>query len=70
MKDMYTSFAELWANVSTDEYQKLLLLNDTHAPAKYRVNATLSSTDAFYKTYNLTPFDKMYLKPNARIKVW
>lgn len=70
MKEMYTSFAELWANVSTDEYQKLLLLNDTHAPAKYRVNATLSSTDAFYKTYNLTPFDKMYLKPNARIKVW
>ena len=70
MKDMYKSLAKLWFNKSNKEYQKLLLLQDTHSPAKYRVNATLSSTDIFYKVYNITNFNKMYIPKKDRIKVW
>ena len=67
---MYISFANMWATTSTKEYQKLLLLQDTHSPAKYRVNATLSSTDIFYKIYNISKFDDMYIAKNKRISVW
>ncbi|MBR3162282.1 MAG: M13 family metallopeptidase [Bacilli bacterium] len=70
LKDMYKSLAKLWFEKSNKEYQKLLLLQDSHSPAKYRVNATLSSTDEFYKVYNITPFDKMYISPKKRLKIW
>ena len=70
LKDMYKSLAKLWFSKSNKEYQKLSLLEDTHAPAKYRVNATLSSTDTFYKTYNINIFNKMYLPKERRVKVW
>lgn len=67
LQQMYTSLANMWATISTEEYQKLLLLQDTHAPSKYRVNATLSSTDTFYKVYNITRFNDMYIPKKDRI---
>lgn len=70
LKQMYESLANMWATVSTEEYQKLLLLQDTHAPSKYRVNATLSSIDTFYKVYNINKFNDMYINKTSRITVW
>lgn len=70
LKQMYKSFATMWASKSTEEYQKLLLLQDVHAPAKYRVNATLSSIDTFYEIYNIRKKNKMYISTKDRIEVW
>ncbi len=70
IKEMYTSFAKLWASKSTPEYETMLLLQDTHSPAKYRVNATLSSTDLFYKTYNINFLNEMYIDKDNRVKIW
>ncbi len=70
LKNMYKSLAKLWFGKSNKEYQKLLLLQDSHSPAKYRVNASLSSTAEFYKVYNITIFDNMYISKEDRIKVW
>ncbi|MEE3343119.1 MAG: M13 family metallopeptidase [Bacilli bacterium] len=70
LKEMYKSLAKLWFEKTNKEYQKLLLLQDTHSPAKYRVNATLSSTEEFYKIYNINIFNKMYIPQNKRIKIW
>lgn len=70
LQQMYTSLANMWATISTEEYQKLLLLQDTHAPSKYRVNAPLSSTNAFYEIYNITIFNDMYIPKKDRINVW
>lgn len=41
---------------------KMLLLVDTHLPANYRVNATLASTDKFYKVYNISKNNLMYIQ--------
>lgn len=70
LKQMYESLANMWATISTNEYQKLLLLQDNHSPSKYRVNATLSSTETFYKVYNITKFNDMYISPKGRIRIW
>ena len=70
LKEMYESLANMWATVSTEEYQKLLLLQDTHTPSKYRVNATLSSTDTFYEVYNIKKYNDMYIAKNKQIHVW
>ena len=70
IKDMYQALAKLWLSVDKDEYIELLLLQDTHSPSKYRVNATLSSTDLFYKVYSIDSYNKMYIPNKERVKVW
>ena len=70
LKDMYKSLANLWFAKSNNEYQKLLLLQDSHSPAKYRVNATLSSTKEFYRVYKINILNNMYIPKKDRIKVW
>lgn len=54
----------------TDEIQKLILKMDPHSPKKYRVNQVFKNIDEFYKTYNVTEKDKMYVKPEERVKIW
>lgn len=70
IKSMYESFASLWAEKSRKEYTKMLLLVDTHSPNKYRVNATLSSTDLFYEVYNVSKNNEMYIKEEERLRIW
>ena len=70
IKSMYKSFASLWAEKSRKEYTKMLLLVDTHSPNKYRVNATLSSTDLFYEVYNVSKNNEMYIKEEERLRIW
>lgn len=69
-KEMYEAFARLWASVDTDDYVELLLLQDTHSPNKYRVNAVVSSTDKFYQVYGIRPWNKMWISKRERVSVW
>lgn len=69
-KQLFSSFAELWVSQEKEEYLKLLLLQDVHAPNKYRVNAVLSSIDVFYDVYNVSIFDDMYVSAENRVSVW
>lgn len=70
LKEMYSSFASFWKCQVNDEYAKLLLLNDSHSPNKYRVNAVLSLTDNFYDVYNIYPWNDMYVFSKKRVSVW
>ena len=67
---MFEATARLWACQETGFVKGWLLLNDSHSPAKTRVNAVLSSTDAFYDVYGITPEDGMYVAPEERVAVW
>ncbi len=68
---LFKQFATIWAYKITDERQIQLLNIDPHAPAKVRVNATLSSLDAFYAAYpEVKAGDGMYLPPAERVRIW
>ena len=67
---MFRTFASIWASQEKEDYMKLLLLQDVHAPNKYRVNAVLSSIDMFYQVYGVRSWDKMYLDKKDRVQVW
>lgn len=70
MKEMYSSFAGIWASHESEEYMELLLLQDVHAPNQFRVNAVLSSNDYFYEFYDIYPWDDMWIKKDKRVSVW
>lgn len=70
MRKMFSSFARLWVSQESDFYMELLLLQDVHAPNKYRVNAVLSSIDDFYKVYHVHAWDEMSISKSDRVRVW
>ncbi len=59
-----------WASEDTASYMMYLMNMDTHAPNKIRVNAVLSSCDAFYEVYDIDESDGMYVAPEDRVGIW
>ena len=66
----FLSWAQIWRTNVLPETQAQLILTDPHAPGLYRCNGPVSNIDAWYQAFNVQPGDKMYKKPEARIKVW
>ncbi|MBQ8681893.1 MAG: M13 family metallopeptidase [Bacilli bacterium] len=69
-RSMFSSFASIWASQESEEYKKLLLLQDVHAPNEFRVNAVLSSIEEFYSVYNIYLWHDMWISKENRIEVW
>lgn len=59
-----------WASDNTASFMMYLLSTDTHAPSKVRVNAVLSSCEAFYEVYDIKETDGMYVAPENRVGIW
>ncbi len=70
LKEMYESYANIWATAITEEELKDQIQNDNHAPSKARVNAVLSSTDDFYTAFDIKEGDGMYIPPEKRVKLY
>lgn len=66
----FESFANTWASKIDDLSAAVTAGADEHAPDKVRVNAVLSCTELFYKTYGIREGDKMYVKPENRVALW
>ncbi|SEA49197.1 M13 family metallopeptidase [Pedobacter hartonius] len=66
----FLSFAQLWRSKQSDESTRMRISADPHSPDIYRVNGTLSNTEAWYKAFNIKPGDKMYKPETERIKIW
>lgn len=66
----FLSWAQIWRTNVLPETQAQLILTDPHAPGLYRCNGPVANIDAWYKAFNVQPGDKMYKKPDDRIKVW
>lgn len=73
-EDDYAQFFEHWAHVFgqkiTDEALKQWLMQDPHAPYKYRVNGVLPQFETFYETYDIKEGDAMYVAPENRVGIW
>ncbi|WP_313181892.1 M13 family metallopeptidase [Lacrimispora sp.] len=71
LKLVFEQFATIWAAKYTPESMIRRLNTDVHSPAKVRVNAVLSASDAFYKAYpEIKEGDAMYVAPQKRVKIW
>ncbi len=66
----FLSWAQVWRSIQRPESAAQRVLVDPHSPEKYRANAPLTNLDAWYKAFDIKPGDKMYKKPEDRIKVW
>lgn len=70
LDEAFGQMAYNWASVDTTSFMTYLLNTDTHSPNKIRVNAVLSSCDAFYEVYDIAETDGMYVAPEDRVGIW
>jgi len=66
----FLSWAQVWRSSQRPEAAAQRILTDPHSPEQYRANAPVTNIDAWYIAFNVQPGDKMYKKPEDRIKVW
>ncbi|GAB2693346.1 M13 family metallopeptidase [Mucilaginibacter koreensis] len=66
----FLSWAQVWRGSQRPESAAQRILTDPHSPEQYRTNAPITNMDAWYNAFNIQPSDKLYKKPEDRIKVW
>jgi putative endopeptidase len=66
----YMSWGTIWRTKTRDEALKNQIKTDPHAPGMYRAFMPLQNVDAFYEAFNIVEGDKMYLKPEDRVRIW
>lgn len=65
----FLAWAQVWRRNYRDAELKNRLKVDSHAPSIQRV-WIMRNMDAWYKAFDVTPDDAMYLSPEERVKVW
>lgn len=65
----FLAFAQRWRNIQGDAALRRQIATDTHAPGEYRSN-TVRNLDAWYEAYKIVSGDKLYLKPEDRVRIW
>jgi len=66
----YIGFAQSWLGKSRDESTIAQVKSDPHSPAKYRTNGVVIHMPTFYSAFAVTPADKMFVPPEARVTLW
>ncbi|MDP4277564.1 MAG: M13 family metallopeptidase [Bacteroidota bacterium] len=66
----FLAYANVWANNIRDEESVRLTKIDPHSLCKWRVDGALPHIDAWYKAFNITPKDPLYLPKEKRASIW
>ncbi|GGD21723.1 M13 family metallopeptidase [Flavobacterium orientale] len=66
----FISWATIWRSKARDEAIKNLVKTDTHSPGMYRAYVPLQNVDSFYEAFDIKEDQKLYLKPEDRVRIW
>ena len=65
----FIGFGQAWRTKDRPEALRNQLMTDGHAPGEYRAD-TVRNIDAWYAAFDVQPGQKLYLAPEARVRVW
>jgi putative endopeptidase len=66
----FMGWAQVWARLYRDEDLRQRLVTDSHSPNEYRCNGVVRNVPEFYTAFQVKEGDKLYLKPEDRVKIW
>lgn len=66
----FLSYGLIWANNTREAMLRQLVKTDPHAPARWRVNGALPHIDAWYKAFNITSKDPLFIPKKNRVDMW
>ncbi|MDQ3908757.1 MAG: M13 family metallopeptidase, partial [Acidobacteriota bacterium] len=65
----FLSFAQVWRGKTRPEAMRVQLMTNGHSPEEFRAD-TVRNIDAWYAAFDVQPGQKLYLAPDARVRVW
>ena len=66
----FLSWAQVWRGNILPETAAQLIKTDSHSPGPYRTIGAPVNMDAWYNAFDVKPGDKLYKKPEDRIRLW
>lgn len=66
----FMSWAQVWRAKAREELARQHLVTDPHSPPKYRVNGIVRNFDEWYRAFDVSPDDDLYLPPDERVRIW
>jgi len=66
----FIAYAGVWANNITEKEIRSRVKSDPHSLGRWRVDGALPHIDAWYKAFNITSKDKMFIPSSERLKLW
>jgi putative endopeptidase len=66
----FLAYAQVWRSKYRDGALRELVMSDVHSPDEFRVNGPLPNIDEWYAAFNVQPGDKLYIKPEKRVRIW
>jgi len=66
----FLSWAQVWRGNILPESAAQLIKTDSHSPGEFRTIGAPVNMDAWYDAFDVKPGDKLYKKPEDRIRLW
>lgn len=66
----FAGWAQVWRRKYRPEELRRRILTDPHSPSEYRVIGVVANMPEFYKAFDVTENDKLYIAEENRIKIW
>ena len=67
---VFIGYGQVWATKYRDEALRNQVQTDPHSPAQFRANGAVRNVPEFYKAFDVTKEDALYLPPEKRVKNW
>lgn len=66
----FLSYAQVWKTAMRDEKARLMIMVDTHSPAKFRTIGPLSNMSRFFEAYQVPLAGRMFRPFEERVVIW
>src|SRR5215510_686747 len=67
---VFLGWAQVWRDKSRPDALKRQVSSDPHSPARFRIDGPMRNVDAWYDAWGVKPGDKLYLRPEDRVRIW
>ncbi len=67
---VFFGWAQVWRAKYRPDAARQQTTIDSHSPPRFRVDGPLRNVDAWYDAFGVKPGDKLYLKPEDRVRIW
>jgi endothelin-converting enzyme/putative endopeptidase len=68
-QEFFLAFGQAWQTRIREAAERERILTDVHSPPEFRV-LEVRNVDGWYAAFNVTKGQKLYLAPEARVRVW
>ena len=68
-QQFFLSFAQSWREKWREALLRQMILTNGHAPSEYRADA-VRNIDAWYAAFDVKPWQRFYLAPQDRVRLW